>query len=311
VDAAGNVSTASVTRVRTYDPAATTPALTTALFSTPLTGSVVTFNANGSDDFDLWKVSFNLTYGGLVGPVVYPSTILQTFNQVPFVNTNVPTNISITGFMRQVENVTSVCNAALTVGGAFKPVQLQEALLDMANLTSGPINTVIPGTSVTTGLSYILAPANPPQQTFSFYTSNGVNATTCANTAIATGISAGGVTVTTPATPTTVTLTADFFGPTATFNPPANRVDFYALVGGNLEQIGSTTSFSTVDDGSAQGRRHRFSFTWTPTTKSPISATTWPTAAAPGTAVALYAIAVNANGDALVAAVNNNVGLVP
>jgi hypothetical protein len=88
-------------------------------------------------------------------------------------------------------------------------------------------------------------------------------------------------------------------------------VDFYALVGGNLEQIGSTTSFSTVDDGSAQGRRHRFSFTWTPTTKSPISATTWPTAAAPGTAVALYAIAVNANGDALVAAVNNNVGLVP
>jgi hypothetical protein len=150
VDAAGNVSTASVTRVRTYDPVATTPALTTALFSTPLTGSVVTFNANGSDDFDLWKVSFNLTYGGLVGPVVYPSTILQTFNQVPFVNTNVPTNISITGFMRQVENVTSVCNAALTVGGAFKPVQLQEALLDMANLTSGPINTVIPGTSVTT-----------------------------------------------------------------------------------------------------------------------------------------------------------------
>ena len=47
----------------------------------------------------------------------------------------------------------------------------------------------------------------------------------------------------------------------------------YALIGGNLEQIGSATSYATVDDGSANGRRHRWSITWTPGTTSPVTGT--------------------------------------
>jgi hypothetical protein len=82
-------------------------------------------------------------------------------------------------------------------------------------------------------------------------------------------------------------------GPTATFlRAVHNRVDFYALVGGNLQQIGTTTAFVTVDDGSAFGRRHRYSFTWTPGTSVPTGAQT------------IYAVGVSATGAGLVTAAN-------
>jgi hypothetical protein len=62
-----------------------------------------------------------------------------------------------------------------------------------------------------------------------------------------------------------------------------------------LQQIGSTTSFSTVDDGSAFGRRHRYSFTWTPGTTVPLGLQT------------IYAVGVNAAGDGLVTQANTNI----
>jgi hypothetical protein len=119
-DAAGNQS-APVTRVIAFDPAANVPALTAALFNTPLSGPSVTFNANASDNFDLWQAHYTLTYaGGLAGPLVYPAVNLNAFNQAPLVNSNVPAGITINGFLRQVEDVTG--NGPLTVGGQFKPV---------------------------------------------------------------------------------------------------------------------------------------------------------------------------------------------
>ncbi len=62
-DAAGNQG-AEVTRVIAYDPAANVPGLTTAIYNIPLTGNSVTFNANASDNFDLWRDQYALTYAG-------------------------------------------------------------------------------------------------------------------------------------------------------------------------------------------------------------------------------------------------------
>lgn len=320
VDAAGNAS-ASVSRVVAYNPAANVPALTASLYSTPLTGPTATFTATGSSGnttanaattfFDLWKVSYNLTYaGGLAGPLLYPSTTLNTFNGT-MLNSNVPVTITLNGFVRQMENQTSACNAALTVGGAFKPNQLQENLFDQVNNASGAVNTAIPGASVAAGTSYTGVAAT--QQTFSFIVGNGVTEQpTAGGCPAAVGanavkkVSGGG----TSADAASITLSADVWGPTATFNPPFARVDFYVLVGANLEQIGSTTTFSTTDDGSAQGRKHSYTFSWTPGSKTPISAANWTaqsSAACAVPAASIYAIGVSASGDGLVTPVNQNV----
>jgi hypothetical protein len=316
VDAAGNVSGATVTRVRSYDPVATTPSLTAALFNTPISGTSVTFNANGSDDLDLWKVNFRLTYGatdvdasGTPDSLYLPSTTLQTFNTAPFVKDNVGVPVTINNFMRAVQMQTNACATfALTATAATRPDGLHENLLDMLAISSALVSTVIPAAAIPTIGTYV-ATGSTATQAQSFYVSNGVNATTCANTVVATGISKAG---TTAGAPTSVTINADVFGATAVFNAPFARVDFYAQVGTSvLEQIGTTTTYSTVDDGSANGRRHRYSLSWTPGASSPITGTAWPSAAAPGTPVRIIAVGVNAAGDALIGLSNVNIGLVP
>ncbi len=331
IDAAGNVSTNTITRVRSYNPAANVPALTGSLFGTPLNGPTATFTATGSSGtstspasatalFDLWKVSYNLAYaGGLAGPLVYPSTTLQPFNTAPFLNTNVPVTITINGFIRQVEASTNACNAALTTGGAFKPNALNEALLDQVSNSSGNVATPIAGGSVTAGVSY-LAVVPATQQTFSYIVANGtVEQPTVGGCPIAAGavtvvrVSGGG----TSPDAASVTLNADVWGPTATFNPPFSQVNFYVKVGANLELIGTTNAFVTTDDGSAQGRKHRFSFAWTPGAASPISATAWPAQSSAGAGCTtatipfannnIYAVGVSATGDALVTPVAANI----
>jgi hypothetical protein len=280
-DAAGNQS-APVTRVIAFDPAANVPALTAALFNTPLSGPTAVFNANASDNFDLWQAHYTLTYaGGLAGPLVYPAVNLNAFNQAPLVNSNVPAGITISGFLRQVEDVTG--NGPLAVGGAFKPVQLDGFVTDQADNASATATTVIPPAAVTTGVSYTAAAA-----------AQLINSWAITAPAAAVNISdnAGPAA---PVNPLNVVINVDAFGPTATFSAPFVRVDFYALVAGNLQQIGSTTSFSTVDDGSAFGRRHRYTFTWTPGTTVPLGVQT------------IYAIGVNASGDGLVTQANANI----
>ena len=73
------------------------------------------------------------------------------------------------------------------------------------------------------------------------------------------------------------------------------RVDFYAVVGGNLVQIGTTTSYSTVDNGAPQGRKHTYSISWTPGAAFALGASS------------VYAIGVTSAGDALVTLVNMNI----
>lgn len=282
-DAAGNQS-GTVTRVIAHDDggiAGNIPALTTALFNVPLSGSTAVFNANSSDNFDLWDATYTMTYaGGLAGPILYPAVVLNTFNAATLVYSNVPAGITVTGFMRQVENVTG--NAPLAVGGAFKPTALTGVARDQANNPSAAAVTGIPGASVTTGVSYLAAAA--PQL---------INSWAITAPSAPTLVSTG---ATTPAAnPLSVTYTMVAAGPTATFSPPFTTVNMFVFSGGNLVQIGTATFAGTTDDGSAQGRRHSWTFAWTPGT-------------AFGTAVqTVYAIGVSANGDALVSPLNNQV----
>ncbi len=296
-DAAGNQS-AAVTRVIAYDPAANVPALTGALYNIPLTGGSVTFNANANDNFDLRDIRYTLGYaGGLAGPLAYPATVISAFPSASagpagvtgFNNSNVPVPVTIANFVRQVEDVTG--NAPITVSGQYKPNALNGFLRDVANNVpaGSPIVTAIPAASVTTGVSYLTLPAPLLPRSWAI-TNAATNVSTGATTPAANALS--------------VTLNADLFGPTATFNSPFARVDFYALIGGNLEQIGTTTAYTTVDDGSAFGRRHRYTLTWTPGTTSPVTGTAWVLGAQ-----AIYAIGVNAAGDALVTPVNGNITL--
>jgi hypothetical protein len=313
VDAAGNVSVGVATRVVGHD-IVSLPALTGSVFTTPITGGSVTFSGTGSDNFDLWNVGYTLTYGGGVfaGPLLYPTTVINTFNTAPFVNTAVPVNITVSNFMRQVEAVTSACNAALTTGGGFKPTLLNETMLDMGSQSSGVIGTPIPGASVTTGVLYTAALA--PQLTYTAVMNNGV--TGCPAGAAVNAPVYVSVAGATAGSALSVTLGLDAYGPTATYNAPFASVNFYALIAGNLELLGSSSSPSLVDNGVAlSGRKYTYSFSWTPTKKSPISATTWPTATAglcvAGTAANLYAVGVNALGDALTSPVNTNVCIDP
>jgi hypothetical protein len=296
-DAAGNQS-APVTRVVAHDDGtnpANLPALTQALFNTPLVGPTVVFNANASDNFDLRDVTYTLTYSaGFVAPIQYPAVVLNTFNTPPLVNSNVPAGISISGFIRRAEAQTSACNAALAVGAGGVPTTLTGTIRDQANnLGAAPVATGIPGAAVPAGTSY--AGVAAAQQIFTFFVQNGV--TGCPTGAAVNAPVLVSTGATTPATnPLTVTLVADVYGPTATFNPPFTRVDFYVVSGGNLVQIASATGVSTVDDGSANGRRHRYTAgAWTPGTAFGTAAQT------------IYAVGVNGNGDALVTDANANV----
>jgi hypothetical protein len=294
-DAAGNQS-GTVTRVVAFDVAGNVPALTTALFNTPLSGGSVTFNANASDNFDLRDVTYALTYAPLAGPIVYPAVSLGTFNATQMYS-NVAAGITIPNFIRQVEAVTAqaagttpvlLAGTGVTLGAAAKPTLLNGVARDQSNQSSVVAGTIITGAQVTTGVSYGAALA--PQLVRFFGITN-------AATNISDGTSALAA-----VNPLSVTLNADAYGPTATFNQPFVRVDFYVQDAlGNLMQIGTSTSVSTVDDGSTYGRRHRFSITWTPG-----DMTQYTNVAG---VVNLYAIGVNSVGDALVTPISNNITL--
>lgn len=305
IDAAGNFTDLASALVAVHDN--TIPALTTALFNVPLTGGTVVFNANASDNLDLWFARYNLSYGGgLVNPILFPDVQINTFNAATLMNSNIAAGITVNGFMRQVQAVTAAPPAILTgnISAQFKPTNLVGIVVDQGNNPSVPSPTAIPGANVTNGVHYTSAAAaqcpGAPLLSVGCLT----NTWHITAPAAATNISANNVTAcgpVTPATATTVTLTADAFGPTATYNAPFAVVNFFINVAGFLQQIGTGSQQAIFDDGSAQGRRHRWTFDWTPGN-------------AFGCALAgaqLYAIGVNAAGDGLVTMVNTTVTIVP
>lgn len=278
-DAAGNKS-GTLTRVIAYDPAANVPALTQALYNVPLNGPTATFSALASDNFDLRDVTYTLAYGAFPYGFIQPAVVLNTFNGTPLVNANVPAGITINGFMRQLELVNA--QAPIGVAGPFAPTTLSGVARDQANNSSAAAVTALVG--VAPGTSYLTL-IGGTQEVRSWAVTAPSVATLISNGA---GLAA-------PVNPLSVTLNADAFGPTATFNPPFSRVDFYAVSGANLVLIGSASGVSTVDDGSAFGRRHRYSISWTP-------GAAWPTGL-----VTIHAVGVSAGGDGLVTPANTNI----
>lgn len=279
-DAAGNQS-ATITRDIAHEVPGNPAVGTNALFNVPLNGSTATFNALANDNFDIRDVQYELTYaGGLVNPLLF---LRQDINPTPPVpatlkNTNVDVGTTLQGFMRQIENVTG--QAPVTVGGQFKPTNLAGTLRDQVQ-ASAPVNTGILGGQVTTGVSYLLAAAEQLINSWAI-------------TNVATSIS-NGAGPAAAVNPLVVSLVADAFGPTATFNAPFTRVDFYMNDGTNLVLLGTGTPDITFDDGAAFGRRQRWTFSWTPGATIPVGPTD------------LFAIGVNALGDALITPVNTNI----
>jgi hypothetical protein len=320
VDAAGNAS-ASVTRTVAYNPAANVPTVSGSIFNSPLNGPTATFTATGASGnttansattfFDLWEVKYNLTYSaGLAGPLLYPPTVFNTFNNTTLLNTNVPVAVTVP-FVRQIQNQSSACNAALTVAATGIPNQLQEVLVDQVANASAAANTPIIAAQVTPGVSVLAAAA--PQLIYTDIVGNGVTEQPTGGCPLAAQVNAvakvsGGGTSPDAAS---ITLKNDVWGPTATFAVPFAQVNFYVLVGGNLEQIGTTSTYTATDDGSANGHKYSFTFAWTPGTKSPVSGTAWAAqssaACAVPTAISIYALGISAAGDGLLTPVTNNV----
>lgn len=276
-DAAGNQS-ATVTRSVVHEVGGNPATMTGALFNVPLSGSTATFNALANDNLDIRDVQYSLLYGGSgLNPILF---LTQDINPTPPVpatlkNSNVPVGTTINGFMRQLEPVTG--QAPVAVGGQFKPTNLQGIIRDQVQ-ASAAVNTGILGGQVTTGVSYLTAAAEQLIRSWAI-------------TNVATSISnnAGPAAA---VNPLSVTLVADAFGPTATFNAPFTRVDFYLDAGGFLVLLGTGTPDITFDDGAAFGRRQRWTFSWTPGAATAVGAAT------------IYAIGVNALGDGLATPAN-------
>ena len=77
-----------------------------------------------------------------------------------FFNSNVAVPVTITNFVRQVEDINTACGAlvpaAFGVSGAYKPNALNGYLRDVANNVPAvnPVVTAIAAASVTTGTSF-------------------------------------------------------------------------------------------------------------------------------------------------------------
>jgi hypothetical protein len=286
-DAAGNrVTLPTSARVIAFDLPANIPVLTSASFPVPLTGQNVTFTAFGSDNIDLWKIDYNLAYGGgLVWPIVYPTTIINTFNAPTLLNNNVPATANITNFYRQVQSLATP--AIASISGQFKPTTLNGNLFDFAGNQSGNVATNIPAGAVTTGNPYQGVVAADLISTWQI-----TNAATNVSNGNFTACAAG------PAsTATSVVLTAVVAGPPNTFSQPFTRVDFYvdnsaatapATASNFLVLAGSATAPALNDNGVT--RTYTYSFSFAP-------GSTYGCAVA---GLPMYAVGVNAAGDALV-----------
>jgi hypothetical protein len=274
-DAAGNTTAAPATRVIVHD--AVLPALSPVSVSLANNfyngGTGQSFSSFANDDLDAWKVDHEVSYAALIPNIFYGTTVVNTFNATPLLNSNVPVSFTVPFFYRQMQLVTAQGTCAgtpVTVSAQTKPDAIVATLFDQANNNPlvSPVNTPIPSTSVVTG-------SNTAYPGTMCLWSDSVSATT-----IGDGTASPGT------TPRTVTVFANAIGPTLAFNPVFTRVDFYYAVGGRMTLIGTATTPATTDPNAQGFRQHRYSISWTPGT-------------AHASGGMIYAIGSTANGDAL------------
>ena len=289
-DAAGNQS-GTVTRTVAHDDgtnAALNPTITTASYASPITGgSTAVLTATASDNFDLrdgtWILNFaGLTAGG--GAFLQPTVTINSFNAASLVNTSVPVSLTLTNFIRQIEEMgPGIAVVGGNILGTFAPTNVTATVRDVVNVTSAVATTPLTVTAAAPAFTWTAMAAG--QQIANWSVTNGV-----ANVWNGT---AGGPTV--AGTPSTRTLTAVATGPTATMNAPFARVVFYRISGGQLVPIGTATTPSLTDDGATRTYTYSLSFD--------------ATGIAAG-AQTIYALGVNATGDAILTIANGNITVI-
>jgi hypothetical protein len=259
-DAAGNSASilSGAGRTIVYDgPAAPTVSAT----ANPIaaTGLGWTATAFVNDVLDIKTQWFSGVYAAV-------TLAVKTFDQVPTV---------VNGF-----NAASFLNTNYSMSQAINlPLDLQENMLatldPMTGVTASAINQ---GNLQQTG-----APSVAPTYTATAITVGTMTAFTAPTSTFA-GICAAIACSPTAGVPTGATLSVTATGPTATFNLPFSRVDFYALnfAGTAYRLIGSAPASSLVDVGSVR------TFTWNlPVTAATLYSTLSFTATGPTTVVAV------------------------
>jgi hypothetical protein len=102
--------------------------------------------------------------------------------------------------------------------------------------------------------------------------------------------------------PTSTTLSASASGTTATFNNPFSSVTYYyqRTPGADYIKIGTSTTATVSDNGTANGRTWTYAFTWDPPVVDQYGNVLAPQFGAASPTVNVIAVGVNANGDGVV-----------
>jgi hypothetical protein len=268
-------------------------------------GSDIPFASSATDNLDLATYDYTLNIPTVAGtpagnplaggnvPIRSPATatngqtIGTAFDNV--LTTNQPFNVIVPKFIRNL--------ATTTAGGAPQnngviPNQITVRAYDAAGNTSTPVIQPI-------------SPINIPQSGVLNYVAAQPSGAAMLSFAIgnaAVNISNGAAT---PVNPTTVNLFAQLIGsegPTFQYINPFTQVQFYyydPTVGtGEFILIGSVGASTVTDNATVTQRTFTYNLTWDP-----------PASLGTGAAANVLAIGVNATGDALSTAVNNQIQL--
>jgi hypothetical protein len=234
-DAAGN-TTAVGPRVFVKDN--TAPII--AIAGVPATVAATGYTATSlvSEDVDIQSLWFDVLYAAApapldVAPISQAPVVVSTFPGIPATlqNANVPISQAITLPLAIQENIagagTTVAPQTDIWAGAFNQTNLLGSGAPTAPVVTPPTPISITPVGGWTSFGTPAAPVS--------------------------GLSTGGPTAPTAGRPASTTLSITTTGPTATFNNPFTRVEFYALTDfGTYRLIGTATTATLTDNGATR-----------------------------------------------------------
>jgi hypothetical protein len=290
-DEAGNNST-EITRLTLIDLVPPTTGGVVAP-STITGGTSATFSASVQDNVDLGDVQAAVNYGAVT--LGFPRVTIDAYGPESFtVSTNAA--VTIDNFIRGIETTTA---AGRPTGVTTSAQTIQFDVRDAAgvvdnvacpgnatNCVSSPAQNIAPNvaaggaaTSVTTGTGATANNFNSANALHgNFLMSAPSPATVCNNNGGAAGC---------PTNPTSTTLSATVTGPNSVFANPFSRVNFYYIDALGRAQLIGTGSISVTDNTVTSTRTYTYTVVWTPGTAIPAGATQ------------VFALGVDAEGDAL------------
>jgi len=294
VDEAGN-SSAQITTLTLIDTAPPTTGGVVAP-STLVGGQSATFSASVQDNVDLGDVQAAIGYG--VATLGYPRTLIGDGYGVANITTSTNASVTVPLFIRGIEPTLAggrpngaplpAATAQFDVRDAAGVVNNVACPPAGQNCASSPAQNITPNVtaggapvSFTTSNPTVFASANPAHGNFLLAAPS--NLTVCNGT---TQAAPAPTPQPCPTNPTTTTLTATVTGQSGTTANPFSRVVFYYVdANGRAQEIG-TGAVSVTDNTVTSTRTFTYTLVWTPTN-------------VPAGATNVFALGVNANGDAL------------